>query len=64
VVSAPDAAPTLDDVRRRVGDRAGRHAAPHQLLVLDRLPLRGPGKPDRPQLRSLAESGDHQDRPD
>jgi len=29
-------------------------AAPRQLLVLDRLPLRGPGKPDRAELTRLA----------
>ena len=46
--------PGLDAVRRLVGEHAGRHAAPHQLLVLDRLPLRGPGKPDRARLRELA----------
>jgi O-succinylbenzoic acid--CoA ligase len=50
-------APTLDAVRRQVGDRAGRHAAPHQLLVLDRLPVSGPGKPDRSRLRQIAQNG-------
>jgi O-succinylbenzoic acid--CoA ligase len=58
VVPAPGGEPpTLDVVRRLVTDRAGRHAAPHQLLVLERLPLRGPGKPDRARLRQLAENG-------
>lgn len=46
--------PTLDDVRRAVGDRLGPHAAPRQLLVLEALPLRGPGKPDRVKLAALA----------
>jgi len=58
VVAASGATPTLEGARRQVGDRVGRHAAPHQLLVLDRLPLRGPGKPDRSRLRLLAE-GEH-----
>jgi O-succinylbenzoic acid--CoA ligase len=57
------AAPTLDAARRQVGDRAGRHAAPHQLLVLDRLPLRGPGKPDRSRLRELARADSRVDGP-
>jgi O-succinylbenzoic acid--CoA ligase len=55
VVVTPGAAiPTLDDVRRVVTDRIGAPAAPRQLLVLDALPLRGPGKPDRAQLTHLA----------
>jgi O-succinylbenzoic acid--CoA ligase len=47
-------APTLEQVRARVTSAVARHAAPHQLLLLDRLPLRGPGKPDRTRLRTLA----------
>lgn len=39
---------------RELGRAAGRHAAPRQVLVLDSLPLRGPGKPDRRALRDLA----------
>ena len=46
--------PTLDDVRQVVGARLGPQAAPRQLLVLDALPLRGPGKPDRTELVALA----------
>lgn len=46
--------PSLDDVRREVGRRVGAHAAPHRLLVLDRLPQRGPGKPDRASVARLA----------
>jgi len=57
VVAAPGAEePTLAAVRRQVTELAGGHAAPRQLLVLDRLPLRGPGKPDRPRLVALAEA--------
>ena len=48
------AAPTLEEVRRRVAAVVAPHAAPRQLLLLDALPLRGPGKPDRARLRELA----------
>lgn len=55
-------APGLQAVREQVATRVARHAAPHQLLVLDRLPLRGPGKPDRASLRRLAgQDGDEND---
>jgi O-succinylbenzoic acid--CoA ligase len=63
VVPAPGGQPpSLDAVRRLVGDRAGRHAAPHQVLALDRLPLSGPGKPDRTRLRLLAQGRPVPDR--
>ncbi len=56
VVCIPGApAPTLDDVRAAVRGTLGPHAAPRQLLVLDRLPLRGPGKPDRAEVARLAD---------
>ncbi len=48
------AAPTLEDVRAAVRSDVAPHAAPRQLLVLDRLPLRGPGKPDRAELARRA----------
>jgi O-succinylbenzoic acid--CoA ligase len=47
-------APTLDVVRAAVRSAVAAHAAPHQLLILDRLPLRGPGKPDRVEVARLA----------
>jgi len=47
-------APDLAAVRARVAAELGPHAAPRQLLVLDRLPLRGPGKPDLAALTRLA----------
>ena len=37
--------------RRRRGLTA---AAPRQLVLVDELPLRGPGKPDRAAIRELA----------
>jgi len=51
-------APSLDAIRRWVAERAGAPAAPHQLLVLEELPLRGPGKPDRARLVALAQLGE------
>ncbi len=48
------AAPTLDAVRDVVRSDVAAYAAPRQLLVLDRLPLRGPGKPDREALTRQA----------
>jgi O-succinylbenzoic acid--CoA ligase len=54
VLTPGTTAPTLDDVRRLVAARLGAPSAPRQLLVLDALPLRGPGKPDRPHLATLA----------
>lgn len=54
-VVVPDGpAPTLGEVRERVAAAVSRPAAPRQLLVVDALPLRGPGKPDRRALRELA----------
>jgi O-succinylbenzoic acid--CoA ligase len=47
-------APSLEQVRARVSAVVARHAAPRQLLLLEELPLRGPGKPDRTRLRELA----------
>ncbi|WP_432563124.1 o-succinylbenzoate--CoA ligase [Kineococcus sp. SYSU DK003] len=46
--------PSLAEVRDRVSHAVARHAAPRQLLLLDELPLRGPGKPDRAALRARA----------
>jgi O-succinylbenzoic acid--CoA ligase len=55
VVPAPgQAAPELDAVRAAVRSAVAPQAAPRQLLVLDRLPLRGPGKPDRAEVARLA----------
>ena len=45
---------TLAELRAHVGARLAAHAAPRQLVVLRRLPLRGPGKPDRRALQDLA----------
>lgn len=47
VPAAGTAGPDLDVLRRTAADRLGGPAAPRHLVVLDALPLRGPGKPDR-----------------
>ncbi|NNH75408.1 o-succinylbenzoate--CoA ligase [Nocardia uniformis] len=50
--------PTLDELRDHVLDELDAIAAPRELAVLEELPLRGPGKPDRAKLRKdlLADS--------
>ncbi|MEU0545228.1 o-succinylbenzoate--CoA ligase [Nocardia sp. NPDC005978] len=54
IVPAPGATPpTLDELREHVVAELDAIAAPRELAVLDELPLRGPGKPDRARLREL-----------
>ena len=49
-------APTLAQARARVAAEISGPAAPRQLTLLDALPLRGPGKPDRTAITTaLAE---------
>jgi O-succinylbenzoic acid--CoA ligase len=57
LVLAPGAGPpTLAQVRALVAAEVSAPAAPRQLTVLDGLPLRGPGKPDRTAIAAqLAE---------
>ena len=47
-------APSLEQVVAHVSHRVEPAAAPRRLLVLDELPLRGPGKPDRAAILRLA----------
>lgn len=47
------AALTLADVRDALRGALPGHALPRRVAVVDALPLRGPGKPDRPALRAL-----------
>jgi O-succinylbenzoic acid--CoA ligase len=54
VVPAADGAPELRTLRAVVGGELGAAAAPKHLLLTERLPLRGPGKPDRSAIRDLA----------
>ncbi|GAA3951380.1 o-succinylbenzoate--CoA ligase [Gordonia caeni] len=52
VAVVPDgAAPELGALQRAVTARLDRYAVPRHLLVLDELPVRGPGKVDRRALR-------------
>jgi O-succinylbenzoic acid--CoA ligase len=46
--------PQLADLHQAVADRIASYAAPRQLVVVDAIPLIGPGKPDRAALRTLA----------
>ena len=50
-----DGAPPLEvaDVRAALRDALPGHALPRRVAVLESLPLRGPGKPDRSALRDM-----------
>jgi O-succinylbenzoic acid--CoA ligase len=52
--SASTTGPQLADLHQAVADRIASYAAPRQLVVVDAIPLIGPGKPDRAALRTLA----------
>lgn len=47
-------APAHDDVRAAVARSLGHAAAPRAVVVVESLPLRGPGKPDRAAVARLA----------
>lgn len=51
VVPASGAALSLDELREYVIAELDTIAAPREMAVLDEIPLRGPGKPDRAKLR-------------
>ncbi|MEH3155737.1 MAG: o-succinylbenzoate--CoA ligase [Gordonia paraffinivorans] len=53
VVAAKDAVVLPDSVQSVVRERLDRIAVPRDVIVVDALPLRGPGKVDRAALRSL-----------
>lgn len=57
VVSAGAAHPSVGAVRDALRGTLEDHALPRRLLVLDCLPLRGPGKPDRAGIAALFHSG-------
>lgn len=54
VVTSDGAAPPLQDLRTSVAAALGPASAPRQVVVVDALPLRGPGKPDRRAVARLA----------
>jgi O-succinylbenzoic acid--CoA ligase len=53
VVARDGAEPDPDALREAVRAQAGRAAVPKLLRFTDRIPLRGPGKPDRAAIRDL-----------
>ena len=56
MIIAADAArpPSLDELRRYVGDRLPRYAAPRAMVVLAEMPMLASGKPDRQQIKDIA----------
>jgi len=54
VLRAGAVAPTLATVRAMTAERIGAPSAPRGLVVVDHLPLRGPGKTDRRAVARLA----------
>ncbi len=54
VVVASTATIVLQQVRDAVSQSLGPAAAPRRLVLVDQLPLRGPGKPDRRRAADLA----------
>lgn len=57
VVPVPGAAPTLDELRDHVLTELDTAAAPRELTLVDDIPLLGPGKPDRAELRKYLLAG-------
>ena len=53
-VVGPDGPPSLDALRKAAAYAHGAAAAPKHLVLVDELPLRGPGKPDRAAIRDYA----------
>jgi o-succinylbenzoate---CoA ligase len=53
VALEPGAAPAPDDWRAAVRAELGRAAVPRRLLVVDEIPVRGIGKPDRAAVTAL-----------
>lgn len=51
VPADPAAPPSAEDLRSAVRARASAAETPKRVLLLDELPVRGPGKPDRRALR-------------
>jgi len=54
VLAAGHDGPTLTSLRSHVTRNLGAPAAPRHLVVIDRLPVRGPGKTDRRAVADLA----------
>ncbi|MFE7800651.1 o-succinylbenzoate--CoA ligase [Nocardia sp. NPDC057440] len=56
VVPAAGATPTLEELREHVVRELDSIAAPRELALLDELPLIGPGKPNRTELRAYLQA--------
>ncbi|KGM11795.1 AMP-binding enzyme, partial [Cellulomonas carbonis] len=54
VVGTSGRTPSLEEVRAHVARTLGAAAAPRHLVLVDALPLRGPGKVDRAEVARLA----------
>ena len=52
-ITAGSPVPTLADVRARLRDALPPAALPRVVRVVDEVPWRGPGKPDRAALREV-----------
>jgi O-succinylbenzoic acid--CoA ligase len=52
--AGPDRPLQLATLHRSVAEQVASYAAPRQLLLVEEIPLIGPGKPDRAALRRLA----------
>jgi O-succinylbenzoic acid--CoA ligase len=61
VITADGPPPDLESLRRGLADLPPAHR-PRRLLVVDEMPLLGPGKPDRRAARALAEADHPQGR--
>ncbi|MBF6172847.1 o-succinylbenzoate--CoA ligase [Nocardia blacklockiae] len=59
VVPVAGAVPTLDDLREHVRGELDTIAAPRELALLEEIPMRGPGKPDRNKLREQLLASSH-----
>ncbi len=57
VVPAGDDIPPLAHLQDEVAQRLDKYAAPRHLIVVDQVPLRGVGKPDRRALRARFTDG-------
>jgi O-succinylbenzoic acid--CoA ligase len=57
VLTDPGHPPTVGQVREALRGILPPHALPRHLAVVDALPLRGPGKPDRAVVTNLLATG-------
>ena len=53
----------LATLHRRVAEHVASYAAPRQLVLVEEIPVIGPGKPDRAALRRLAAARELEEPP-